>query len=45
MAREVANKIKKFMDRGTEYQKLREEVEKLREEYRKVLDRVSRLER
>jgi aminopeptidase N len=45
MAREVADKIKKFMDRGMEYQKLREEVEKLREEYRKVLDRVSRLER
>ena len=45
MAREVADKIKKFMDRGTEYQKLREEVEKLREEYRKILDRIGRLER
>jgi aminopeptidase N len=45
MAREVVEKIKKFMDRGSEYQKLREEVEKLKEEYRKVLDRLSRLER
>jgi aminopeptidase N len=45
MAREVADKIKKFMDRGTEYQKLREEVERLREEYRKILDRIGRLER
>jgi len=33
------------MDRGTEYQKLREEVERLREEYRKILDRIGRLER
>ncbi len=45
VAREVVEKIKKFMDRGSEYQKLREEVEKLKEEYRKVLDRLSRLER
>jgi len=45
MAREVIEKIKKSMERGAEYQKLREEVEKLREEYRKLLDRVSRLER
>ncbi len=45
MAREVVVKIKKFMDRSSEYQKLREEVEKLKEEYRKVLDRLSRLER
>jgi len=33
------------MERGAEYQRLREEVEKLREEYRKLLDRVARLER
>mgnify|MGYP001772616508 CR=1 FL=1 len=45
VAREVAEKIKKFMERGAEYQRLREEVEKLREEYRRLLDRVARLER
>ncbi|ABO08036.1 M1 family metallopeptidase [Pyrobaculum calidifontis] len=45
MAREVVEKIRKAMERGAEYQRLREEVEKLREEYRKLLDRVARLER
>jgi aminopeptidase N len=45
MAREAAEKIKRAMDRGAEYQRLREEVEKLRDEYRKLLDRLSRLER
>ncbi|MEM3326693.1 MAG: hypothetical protein QXK63_04535, partial [Thermoproteus sp.] len=45
MAREAVEKIRKAADRGTEYQKLREEVEKLRDEYRKLLDRLARLER
>lgn len=45
MAREVVDKIKKSMERGAEYQKLREEVEKLREEYRKLVDRVAKLEK
>ncbi|MGC8582626.1 MAG: M1 family aminopeptidase [Thermoproteus sp.] len=45
MAREAAEKIRKAMDRGAEYQRLREEVEKLRDEYRKLLDRLARLER
>ncbi len=45
VAREVVEKTRKFMDRGVEYQKLREEVEKLRDEYRKLWDRLSRIER
>lgn len=45
MAREAMEKIRKAMDRGAEYQRLREEVEKLREEHRKILDRLARLER
>ncbi|HII46466.1 M1 family metallopeptidase [Pyrobaculum aerophilum] len=45
VAREIVEKIKKSMERGAEYQKLREEVEKLREEYRKLLDRIARLEK
>lgn len=45
VAREIVEKTKRFMDRGAEYQKLREEVEKLRDEYRRLLDRIARLER
>jgi aminopeptidase N len=45
MAREVAERIRRAMERGAEYQRLREEVEKLREEYRKLLDRISHMER
>ncbi|MEZ0318719.1 MAG: M1 family metallopeptidase [Pyrobaculum sp.] len=45
VAREVIEKIRKAMERGAEYQRLREEVEKLREEYRKLVDRVARLEK
>jgi len=36
MAREAAEKIKRAMDRGAEYQRLREEVEKLRDEVKKL---------
>ncbi len=43
-AREVARKIRKHMEKGTEYKKLREEIEKIREENRKLLDRISRIE-
>ncbi|MFB6489782.1 MAG: M1 family aminopeptidase [Thermoproteus sp. AZ2] len=45
MAKEAAEKIKKAMERGAEYQKLREEVERLRDEYRRLLDRLARLEK
>jgi len=43
-ARETAAKIRKHMEKGTEYQKLREEIEKIREENRRLLDRISKLE-
>ena len=43
-ARETAEKIRKHMEKGVEYQKLREEIEKIREENRKLLDRIARLE-
>ncbi len=43
-AREVATKIRKFMEKGAEYQKLREEIDKIREENRKLLDTVAKLE-
>lgn len=42
VAREVIEKIKRAMEKGAEYQKLREEVEKLRDEYRKLLDRIGK---
>ncbi len=45
MAREAVEKIRRAMDRGAEYQKLREEVERLRDEYRKMMDRLARLEK
>ncbi|MGQ4834244.1 MAG: M1 family aminopeptidase [Candidatus Asgardarchaeia archaeon] len=43
-AREVANRIRKFIEKGTEYQKLREEIEKIKEENRKLLDTIGKLE-
>lgn len=45
MAREAAEKIKRAMERGAEYQRLREEVERLRDEHKRLLDRLSRLEK
>jgi len=45
MAHEAAEKIKKHMERGEEYRKLREELDKLREEERRLSERVERLER
>jgi len=43
-AREVARKIRKHLEKGTEYKKLREEIEKIKEENRKLLDRLARME-
>ncbi len=43
-ARETARKIRKHLERGVEYQKLREEIEKIKEENRRLLDRISRIE-
>ncbi len=44
-AREAAEKIRRAMERGAEYQRLREEVERLKEEHRRLLERVAALER
>lgn len=43
-ARETAKKIRDHMQRGVEYQKLREEIEKIKEENRKLLERINKLE-
>lgn len=45
MAHEAAEKIKKHMERGEEYRKLREELDKLREEEKQLSERDERLER
>ena len=45
VARDAAERIRRAMERGVEYQRLREEVEKLREEQRRLLDRLSRIEK
>ncbi len=45
IAREAAEKIKKHMERGEEYRKLREELDKLREEERRLSERVERFEK
>ncbi len=44
LAREVATKIRRQLEKGVEYQKLREEIEKIREENRRLLDRIAKLE-
>ena len=43
-AREVARKIRKHLEKGVEYQKLREEIEKIKEENRKLLDMMAKME-
>lgn len=43
-AREAIGRIKRHMEKGTEYKKLQEEVEKIKEENRKLIDRLVRLE-
>ncbi|MCS7143228.1 MAG: HEAT repeat domain-containing protein [Aigarchaeota archaeon] len=40
-ARDVSEKIRSHMEKGSEYRMLREEVEKLREENRKLVDRMT----
>ncbi|ABL78623.1 M1 family aminopeptidase [Thermofilum pendens] len=44
-ARDAAEQIKKHMERGEEYRKLKEELDKLREEERRLSERVERLEK
>ena len=43
-AREAAKKIRDYMEKGTEYKTLREEIEKIKEENRKIADKLARLE-
>ncbi|AKG38481.1 hypothetical protein MA03_03180 [Infirmifilum uzonense] len=43
-ARDAAEAIKKSMERGEEYRKLREELDKLQEEERRLSERVEKLE-
>lgn len=43
-AKEAARFIRKNIEKGTEYKKLREELEKLREEHRKIFDNMTKLE-
>ena len=44
-ARDAAEKVRKALERGTEYKALREEVERLREENRKMLERIAAISR
>lgn len=43
-SREAARKIRKNLEKGVEYQKLREEIEKIREENRKLIERITKIE-
>jgi len=45
LAREVAKRIRDQLERGVEYQRLREELEQVREEHRRLMEEVGRLER
>ncbi|MFP3303023.1 MAG: M1 family metallopeptidase, partial [Caldivirga sp.] len=45
LAREVAKRIRDQLERGVEYQKLREELEQVREEHRRLMEEIGRLER
>ena len=44
VAREVEETIRKHMEKGEEYRKLREEVEKIRAEEKSLFERIERLE-
>ncbi len=44
VSREVAQKIRKSLEKGVEYQKLREEIDKIKEENRKLIERITKLE-
>jgi aminopeptidase N len=45
LAREVAKRIRDQLERGVEYQRLREELEQVREEHRRLMEEIGRLER
>ncbi|MCS7117904.1 MAG: M1 family aminopeptidase [Thaumarchaeota archaeon] len=42
-ARDAAERVRKSLERGTEYRVLREELEKIREENRRLIDRMAAL--
>lgn len=44
-ARDAAERVRKSLERGTEYKVLREELEKVREENRRLVDRMAALSR
>ncbi len=44
-ARDTAKKIRKHMEKGEEYRKLREEIEKLRAEERRLMERIELMEK
>ncbi|MEM0451453.1 MAG: HEAT repeat domain-containing protein [Nitrososphaerota archaeon] len=44
-ARDAAEKVRKALERGTEYKALREELERLREENRRMMERIAALSR
>ncbi len=44
LSREIAQKIRKNLEKDVEYQKLREEIEKIKEENRKLIERITKLE-
>ncbi|MEX0569255.1 MAG: M1 family aminopeptidase, partial [Candidatus Njordarchaeota archaeon] len=43
-AREISTKIRRHLEKGTEYKQLREEIEKVKEENRRLLDRLAKIE-
>uniref|UniRef100_UPI0025C4285D HEAT repeat domain-containing protein n=1 Tax=Caldivirga sp. UBA161 TaxID=1915569 RepID=UPI0025C4285D len=45
LAREVAKRIRDQLERGVEYQRLREEIEQIREEHRRIMEEIGKLER
>ena len=45
LARETAKRIRDQLERGVEYQRLREEIEQIREEHRRIREEIGRLER
>jgi len=44
-ARDALEQIRRHLEKGEEYRKLREEIDKLREEERRLSERIERLEK
>ncbi|MGC9135786.1 M1 family aminopeptidase [Caldivirga sp.] len=45
LARETAKRIRDQLERGVEYQRLREEIEQIREEHRRIMEEIGKLEK